>query len=143
MTLRTLNIFILTFGILLDLKSQSQIDTTRCKVHHDKTAKRDYYIFTDTEPKYPDGRELMMAYIKNHIDLPISCYQIEETAYLQFIIDKKGKITFLKALKPFNHPDIMKEILRAIDKMPKWTPGTCKGKPVDAVVNIPIKFSLK
>jgi protein TonB len=84
----------------------------------------------------------MYAYIKNNLNLPKSAYEINETAYLAFIVDKKGKISYLKDLKPFNHPDIKKEILRVINKMPKWTPGKCKGKPVDVLVQIPIKFFL-
>lgn len=115
---------------------------TKCKLVHDSTTNRNYYISTETTPKYPDGTELMMAYIKNNMVIPKRAFEINETLYLGFIVETNGKLTFLKMLKPFNDQELKNEIIRVVQKMPKWTPGTCKNKPVPTLFVLPIKFKL-
>lgn len=115
----------------------------KCKIVHDTASNRDYYISTETAPKYPDGNELMMAYFKNNMVIPDRAFEMSETIYLGFIVETNGKLTFLKMFKPFNDEQIKNEIIRVVKKMPKWTPGTCKDKAVPALFVLPIKFKLK
>jgi hypothetical protein len=115
----------------------------KCKIVHDTITNRDYYISTETAPKYPDGTELMMAYIKNKMVLPYHTFEINETIYLGFIVETNGKLTFLKMLKPFDNEELKNEIIRVVQNMPKWTPATCKNKTVPSLFVLPMKFKLK
>lgn len=114
-----------------------------CNIVHDTVSNRDYYISPEKPPKYPDGNELMMAFIKNNMVIPDRAFEMTETIYLGFIVETNGALTFLKMLKPFDDEEIKKEIIRVVQQMPKWSPGSCKNKSVASLFVLPINFNLK
>jgi TonB family protein len=59
---------------------------------------------------------------------------------VQFIVEKDGTITNAKVIVPL-YPSFDKEVLRVINRMPKWKPGTNMGKPVRCHYLLPIRFS--
>lgn len=56
----------------------------------------------------------------------------------QFIINKKGLIEDIKVRAP--HPKLAKETTRVIQKMPQFTPGKQRKKPVKMRYTLPITF---
>ncbi len=133
--------------ILIFLSSKcvhGQVDKQEmCKIVHDSITNRGYYLFPETPPKYPDeSTELMMAFIKNNVTLPRRAYESDERIFFAFIVETNGKLTFLKMLKPYDDEEIKNEIIKVVKKMPKWTPGTCKNKPVPSLFVLPMKFKL-
>lgn len=59
--------------------------------------------------------------------------------YVEFKIDKKGKVTDIRARGP--HPDLEEEAIRVIEKMPKLkSPGYFRNKKVIVPYAIPIVF---
>ena len=59
----------------------------------------------------------------------------------QFIIDKNGKIAGLKVRAP--HKRLEKEAQRIINKLPKFTPGKQRNRPVKVSYTLPIAFSVE
>lgn len=58
-----------------------------------------------------------------------------------FIIDKTGKVNNIRARAP--HPELEKEAIRVISKLPKMTPGIQRAKAVNVPFSLPILFQVK
>lgn len=102
------------------------------------------YNIVDEMPLFPqDGTAGMMSYIRKNINYPISAQKngIQGTVLVQFVVGTDGSLTDIKVIKSVDH-DLDKEALRVITSMPKWKPGTMKGKPVRVRYTIPIVFKL-
>lgn len=61
--------------------------------------------------------------------------------YVQFIIDKEGR---LGEVKPLSHEgfNLEKKAIDKLVKMPKWNPAIFRGRPVKMKFTIPIRFRL-
>ncbi|WP_235923409.1 M56 family metallopeptidase [Psychroflexus aurantiacus] len=60
--------------------------------------------------------------------------------YVQFKIDKTGKIVDVRARAP--HPDLQAEGERVISKLPEMQPGKQKGEKVGVLYSLPITFQM-
>ncbi len=61
--------------------------------------------------------------------------------YVQFIVDKEGKLTEFRPLtkEGFN---MEKKVVDKLSRMPAWKPGTVHGKPVKMKFVLPVKLNL-
>jgi protein TonB len=58
-------------------------------------------------------------------------------------VDETGKVSNAKVVgKPLGY-GLENEVLKAIDKMPTWTPGAIKGKNVKTYYTLPVNFKLE
>ena len=89
------------------------------------------------------GRAAMMKFLANNIQYPDDCINegIEGKVYLEFFIQKDGRITHVKATKQV-HTSMDLEAIRVMRDSPKWKPATLKGKPIKSVFYLPINFRL-
>jgi len=107
-----------------------------------------YTINIDNHVKsaeFPGGNTAMYQFIGYNIVYPIaSKYKMSQgTVYAGFIVETDGSISSIQILKGVDD-DIDREVIKVIDKMPKWIPAlNSKGKAVRCGVQIPIKFTLK
>lgn len=60
--------------------------------------------------------------------------------YVQFMIDKNGEVSDLKARAP--HPSLKEEALRVVSSLPTMQPGEQGGKQVGVLYSLPIKFKI-
>ena len=56
-----------------------------------------------------------------------------------FIVNKIGQIEAVKIIGS-GRPDLDKEVMRVINKMPIWKPGIQNGSPVSVYFNLPVTF---
>jgi TonB family protein len=102
-------------------------------------------IFTVVEvmPKYPGGNDAMYAFLGENIKYPEKAQKegISGRVYVTFVVEKDGSVSNVEVLRGAE-ASLDKEALRVVKLMPKWEPGTQKGKPVRVQYNLPIKFSL-
>jgi protein TonB len=66
---------------------------------------------------------------------------IEGKVYVQFVVDKDGTLTDIKALKGIG-AGCDEEAVRVIGGSPKWKPGKQRGRPVKVRMVLPIIFKL-
>lgn len=60
--------------------------------------------------------------------------------YTQFVIDNKGNVVDIQVRAP--HTKLTKETLDLIEKLPKFTPGKQRDKPVKVKYTLPISFQV-
>lgn len=97
----------------------------------------------ETNPEFPGGESACMQWLAQNIKYPSICIEqgIQGRVYVQFIVEKDGFITNIKAVKSPS-PFLSKEAIRLVKQMPRWKPGTVNGVPVRIKFTLPIKFLL-
>jgi TonB family protein len=96
-----------------------------------------------SSPSYPGGEALMHAFIQQNLRYPEEAQRrnIQGRVYVQFIVTETGKISNIEVSQSV-HPLLDFEAIRVIKMMPKWIPATEEGKPVKAIIKLPMQFSL-
>jgi protein TonB len=91
-------------------------------------------------PSFPGGEKERSSFIANNLRVPAE--GIEGTVYITFIVEKDGSITDAKILRGLgkSYDD---EVLRVINLMPRWLPGTQNEEAVAVKFNMPVKFEKK
>ena len=95
----------------------------------------------EKQPEYKGGYDAMMNFLKNNIRYPETAKKsgIQGTVYIQFIVEKTGKVARVKILRGISK-ECDEEAIRVVNSMPKWIPGRQSGKAVPVMFQIPVKF---
>jgi TonB family protein len=94
-------------------------------------------------PQFPGGMKAMMEYLKENVKYPDAAIKANTQGRVvtQFIVDKDGNVTMPIVVHSVSL-DLDKEAIRVVSAMPKWKPGTQRGKAVNVRFTLPIAFSL-
>ena len=98
----------------------------------------------DTQPVYQGGNVQLMKDLAARY--PTECFAegIEGLAIVKFTVTKRGRISGVHIQKTAGNALLDAEAVRAVMALPgKWTPATTKGKKVDAVFVVPVRFALR
>ena len=104
----------------------------------------DIFVVVEKQPEFPGGQEALMKYISENIHYPIEAQKkgIQGSVICNFIVRKDGSITDAEVVRGVD-PLLDEEAIRVINSMPKWQPGTQRGKVVDVRFTLPIIFRLQ
>ena len=113
------------------LTAQEPIDTTATTT-----------VFIETMPVFPGGEAALFKYLAREAEYPkeLAKQGIGGTVYVTFEIDAEGNVQKVRTIRGV-HPLLDAEAERVVRSMPRWTPGTQRGKPVRVQYNMPIKFT--
>lgn len=134
-------------GLWIVLACFSVFLLSRCsnndKIHPQKEAR--VYTLVDKMPQFPGGQQALMLYLNKHIHYPDSAREngIQGTVMLQFIVGTDGSIHSSKAIGKHKGGGLEAEALHVLNNMPKWIPGSEKGKKVPVQYNLPVRFVLQ
>lgn len=94
-------------------------------------------------PVFPGGMDAMMRSVYRTIKYPREEIDMgtEGTVIVGFTIDKKGNVSDVTVQRSVSAL-IDKEAVRVVSRMPAWTPGLQRGKPVAVAYRLPIRFAL-
>lgn len=102
------------------------------------------FFVVEVQPEFPGGMDSMYAFIQKNLIYPekAKAEGIEGRVFITFTIEKDGSVSNVKILRSIGGgcDEAAKEV---VEKMPKWKPGTQRGKPVRVQFNLPIKFELE
>ena len=109
----------------------------------DETDTDGYY--TNVSPAYPGGDRSLTTFFQNNIEYPQEAADngVEGTVNISFLVDETGKISSPMTNSPRLGYGLEEEALRVFNKMPKWTPGSLKGKNVKTRFTLPVTFQLQ
>ncbi len=101
------------------------------------------FMVVEDMPEFPGGTAALLEYLKKNIKYPAICREnnIQGRVLVSFIVNKDGSIVDAEVVKNVN-PSLDKEALRVISGMPKWKPGSQRGKPVRVKYTVPVNFRL-
>ncbi len=102
-------------------------------------------IFTivEDQPQPKGGMAAFYEYIGKKLKYPAQARRmgIEGKVFVEFVVDKDGTITDVKAIKGIG-AGCDEEAIRVIQSSPKWNAGKQRGRPVKVRMILPITFKL-
>ena len=101
------------------------------------------YNVIDQMPEFPGGIDKLPQFINDNIQYPTKAQTegIQGRVIVQFTVDEDGYIIEPNIVRSVE-PSLNKEALRIIKMLPKWKPGTLKGKAVKVEYTVPVAFKL-
>ena len=101
------------------------------------------FMVVEDQPEFPGGTAALLEYLRKNIKYPAICREnnIQGRVIVTFVVNKDGSIVDIEVAKSVN-PSLDKEAIRVISQMPKWKPGSQRGKPVRVKYSVPVNFRL-
>lgn len=99
----------------------------------------------EVPPSFPGGETMMFKFIQSKTIYPASelARKIEGKVYIEFIVEKNGAITNIRAVKEIkNGPGLTLEAMRIVKLFPNWTPAQHNGKNVRSKSVLPFTFKI-
>ncbi len=95
----------------------------------------------DTSPEFVGGRKAMWAFIHENMNYPDECAQkgIEGEVGVRFKVLADGSIGDIKVTQPVDSL-LDAEAVRLVSMLPKFTPGTAAGRPVNVWKGLKIRI---
>ena len=101
------------------------------------------YDYVQVFPEFPGGEVALYAFLAKNLKYPKLAKEIGMVGkvLVQFIVWKDGTIRDIKILRGLGS-GCDEEVIRVINKMPRWKPGMQGGKKVNVMFRMPISFKL-
>ena len=94
-------------------------------------------------PQFPGGDAALQNFIAANVVYPEIAKEngITGRVYVRFVVNKKGKVDKISIVRGVD-PSLDKASMDVIKKLPDWSPGKQRGKPVNVWYTAPINFVL-
>lgn len=104
---------------------------------------KEVFEMVEKGPQFPGGQDSMYSFIVKNLVYPSEAVSknIQGRVILEFIVDENGNISDAKVLRGV-HPLLDEAAILMLGKMPRWTPGEQRGKPVKVKFRLPVQFKL-
>jgi protein TonB len=101
------------------------------------------FQIAETQPTPEGGMPKFYEYIQKNLTYPEQARRmgIEGKVFVEFIVDKSGKLTEVKALKGIG-AGCDEEAVRVVKNAPNWSPGKQRGRAVKVKMVVPIFFKM-
>jgi len=102
------------------------------------------FMVVEQMPEFPGGEEKLYQFLADSIHYPQLAKDsgIQGRVYVTFVIENDGSVSDARILRGIGG-GCDEEALRVINLMPKWKPGTERGKSVRVQYSLPVKFTLQ
>lgn len=127
--------FLSSFIFLIPILGMAQTDSI--------LSEPEVFSIVETMPEFPGGQREMTQFIQRNVEYPEVSREneIQGKVYVNFTVDRDGSIIDTRIIRGVDSL-IDAEALRVINSMPKWKPGTQRGKNVKIKFTLPINFAL-
>ena len=102
------------------------------------------FAIVEKMPQFPGGEKAINEFISKTLQYPVIAQEngIQGKVVCSFIINQDGSVTDAEVISGVD-PSLDREALRIVSAMPKWTPGTQRGKAVCVKYTMPVTFTLQ
>ena len=92
-------------------------------------------------PEFPGGMEALKRFLSKNIRMPKEDIEpgTNVRVLARFVVDKEGAITGIELLQSGGE-DFDAEVIRVMNKMPRWKPGMQNGNKVAVYFTLPVIF---
>ncbi len=108
--------------------------------------KEDLYETFELEiaPSFPNGQLAMYMYLNKTVGYPEEAKEegLQGQVVLTFVVGKTGEISDVTVVRT-PHRCLSDAVVRAVKKMPRWSPGRLSGFPIRVRYILPFKFKLE
>lgn len=130
--------------IEVDLDTEMPEDLIVDEVIDDEVIE-DTYLLLPEDPAMPKGG--MKQFLKSlgqQLEYPKKAAQmgVQGRVILEFIVDKKGRVTDIKVLRGIG-AGCDEEAIRILENSPDWKPAKQRGRPVKQKITMPVFFKLQ
>jgi len=126
------------------------------------------YQAPDVLPSFRGGTKMLMDFLSRNVKYPAKAMKVaaQAKATITFVVNKDGKVTditptgyellsignkYYNGLSNADQEDVkasireafLSEAERVVRGMPKWTPGTKNGQPINVKFNLPVSFRMR
>ena len=103
------------------------------------------FMVVEHMPEFPGGQQALFKYLADSVKYPEEAQKmgIQGRVICQFVINNDGSIVDVAIVRSSGDPSLDNEAIRVIKSMPKWKPGTHRGKPVRVKYTVPVNFRLE
>lgn len=111
----------------------------------EQTNEPDIFIVVEDMPEFPGGVGEMNKFIIANMEYPPLAVEngIQGKVSVEFVVDEQGNIKNAKVVSRPLGWGCEEAALKVVNKMPKWTPGKQRNKPVKVRFVVPIRFQLQ
>ena len=101
------------------------------------------FTIVEDQPEFPGGMAAFYAFVSKNMNYPKQARRmgIEGRVFVQFVVDKDGSVTEVKAVKGIG-AGCDEEAARVLAMSPKFKPGKQRGRAVKVRMVLPIIFRL-
>lgn len=109
-----------------------------------KSEKKQTVAACEKMPQFPGGDVALMNYVRDNLKYPEEAMKsgVQGHVVVKFVVSADGSVASPEIIRSVS-PELDAEAIRVVESMPRWTPGTTDGKPVDAWFTLPVFFRLK
>jgi protein TonB len=102
------------------------------------------FVTAQIMPKFPGGMKALWKFIYNNLEYPQIAIEngVQGRVTLQFVVDKKGKVTQIKILRGVDNL-LDKAAVSVVEKLPNFSPAENNGKKVKVYYTLPVTFRLQ
>lgn len=106
-------------------------------------AEPEIFFSAEVNPSFPGGMAALYKLIGERLNYPEAARSngITGKVHLKFVINKRGEVENVQITRGVD-PLLDREAIRVIEGLPRWNPGTQRGKPVNVWFSMPINFQL-
>jgi periplasmic protein TonB len=108
-----------------------------------KKDSEEVYTVVEKMPIYPGGEDSLYAFLGRNMKYPVVAQEngIQGKVVVRFVVQKNGSVGNVEIVRSIN-PSCDKEVIRLVNSLPKWTPGSQDGKLVPVWYTMPVIFKL-
>ncbi len=101
------------------------------------------FAAVENKPEFPGGEVALLKHVAENTKYPPIAKEngVSGRVFVQFVIDKTGAVTKVQVMRGVD-PALDAEAIRVVKTLPKWKPGSQRGKPVPVTYVLPINFKL-
>ncbi len=134
----------LDFNLDVEITEDEVIEELIFDEEIEEEVAEEIFRIVEQQPTFPGGNAALYAFIRKNMKYPPSARRmgVEGKVYVQFVVDQKGKVTEVVAVKGISEV-CNEEAVRVLKMSPNWKPGKQRGKRVSVRMMVPITFKLQ
>ena len=123
--------------------TQETVIATIDRTDEEEDAEPEIFFKAEVDPTFPGGTAALYQFISETVKYPREAQEngIVGKVYVRFVINKNGEVENAYIFRGID-PSLDREAIRVVEALPKWTPGTQRGRPVKVWFTMPINFQL-